>query len=281
MCICIDKSIFPAFVGAIIGGICSFAGSYLILRKQSKTKKLNDIYSVVAQLSGFIDYCQYLYKFNNLQSDEQASQILNRIREANKNIIDINNSSYYNNDFGSEVRGKINAFLGAYIGWQGFRPLQEIEVLNEVRNINNLQLDAIDVLRVITESDKIPIEMDNRERVYNQCQHMAETLKNITYNLAFLLGESTFKGFLKYQLKKEKIEWYVVEPKLVNKCFRRIMCDNWYGINQTEMGRVLYYNKVKGMICYSDKPVQIVCIDEKEYSLESMVKYFVDIVKER
>lgn len=59
------------------------------------------------------------------------------------------------------------------------------------------------------------------------------------------------------------------------------MCDNWYGINQTEMGKVLYYNRVKGTICYSGKPVQIVCIDEEEYSLESMVKYFIDLVKEQ
>lgn len=291
--ICWDN-LLSGSVGAIIGVVGAFTCAYYAayrskkLNEQAENKKtLDDLYYVITQLSGFINYLQFACRMNSAFSIQDYQNILNRIRNVDKGILDISQSFFYNSKFKDKVKIELCKFIESYIGWKGYKALLPTEGLVEYNYINDLQINAIDCLNevVAQNSDNITlVDYVNkvaaaRGNIKTSCQETIVSLKFIVSNLTFIFNDSLFCALLKRKIDNINIQY--VQEKVVCQCFKYIITNNFFAINNSEYGKVLFYQDIKSERMTPNDGTYLVDSDGKQYDINNMVDYIVGLYKDK
>lgn len=289
------ENLMSGSIGAFIGALGAFYCAYYAanknkeLDKATKEKKtLDDLYYVVTQLSGFINYFQFACKMNSAFSTQDYQNILNKIKTVDKNILDISQPFFYNSEVKDKVKIELCKFIEDYIGWKGYGALLPVEGLVEYTLINEMEIDAVDCLNEIkaqyscskTLANYIDEVAGARENIKKTCLETNDSMKTIVQNLTFLFGNTLFCAFLKKQIGDVNTDFIDIQGKIVCQCFKYIFGNHFFAVKNSEAGKLLFYKEIESIQTKYDTGVWLVDSDKKEYKINDITKYLFGLYKD-
>ena len=281
-------NLFSGTIGGMICALGAFACAYYAADKNKKLDKdaedkktLDDLYYVVTQLSGFINYFQFACKMNSAFSPQDYQNILNKIKNVDKKILDISQPFFYNSNFDDKVKIELCKFIESYIGWKGYGALLTVEVLTEYALINELQINAVDCLNEIVAQNSRKETFVNyvetvakaRGDIKKICLGTNESMKFIVKNLTFLFGSNLFLVILKKQINNnDDVNIFKVQEKIVCQCFKYIFSNHFFAVKNSMAGRALFYTDIVSIITSNDG-TYLVDSQKKQYEISKIAAF--------
>lgn len=280
-------------IGAMVGALGAFGCAYYaanknieLNRENDEKKMLSDLYYVVTQLSGFINYFQYACKMNSAFTVQDYQNILNKITCVDKNILDISQPFFYNSNFEEIVRLKLCKFIESYIGWKGYGALLPAEKLVEYILINEMEINAVDCLNAIGTKNSHSKDLVNyidlvacaRDSIKNGCLKTNKSMEIIVRNLMLLLEDTLFCELLKKQIDDPTVNFKDVKEKIVCQCFKYIHGDYSFTIKNSDAGKTLFYKEIKSLR-FLNEGVFLVDNEDKQYEISGILNYMYDLYK--
>lgn len=301
---CHCLSFFSECIGAILG----IVGTYLcarysankdkelasnaanrqkkLIEEKEKEIELSNLICVITQLGGFVNYLQYFCKFNSAYDSNEYGGIVERIAHIDKNVLDISQQFFYNNNLHEEVKVKLYSFIENYVGWKGFKPLLYAETFNELNLIIDLQKDAIEVLDEILKCYDQEPQIINlisniavvRKEIYDQCNDDQKNMKYIGPNLLYLFNDRYVSAVLKRKFDLTIFGWDEIQKLIVAECFKHIISNNFHTVINFDAGKILFFEEIKATTFCANDFVKLETIEDKTIKANDMVMYLYNLV---
>lgn len=272
-----------------IAAICSALTAvfmYRFNRGQAEKAFKSNLYSTMVQLSGFVNYVQYLYEFHSVLTEAHAHGIARQIMHVNKDIIDTTQSFYFNDMFSLAVKCKVNGFLECYMGWKAFKPIEYEEIFLETKNIYALQKEALETLKCIKEeyknNSKITDIMNemlvNYEGLMTHCEKSNNRIKYIGENLSFIFYATPLLNSLAKSVNTEILNRQEIYSVIIEKCFRIFLTDDIDNERYHGVTEFLFYSEIIQLSIKTEQGIKLVNEAGEDMSYRKVSDFFHTII---
>lgn len=255
---------------------------YRFNRGQAEKAFKSNLYSTMVQLSGFVNYVQYLYEFHSALTDAHVHGIAQQIMHVNKDIIDTTQSFYFNDMFSLAVKCKVNGFLECYMGWKAFKPVEYGEIFLETKNIYVLQQEALETLKCIKEeyknnskiTDIMNEMMVNYDGLVTHCEKSNHRIKYIGENLNFIFHATPLLDSLAQSVNTEILNRQEIYSLVIEKCFRIFLTDDIDNERYHGVTEFLFYSEIIEFSIKTGQGIKLVNAAGEDMSYRKVYDFF-------